>query len=323
MRIRFLLTCLLFTLPFYSQEKKLECYQTDWGRQISWDAFCEKTKAAGYDGIEVWFPTELQSELDLKRALDQYGLKVIFLTGTNKTLPFEEAFIRYTENLMSLVAFNPIAVNCLTGNDFYPFEQNNSFIDAANKLAKEHNIPIYHETHRGRFSYNLPDTKRYIQVIPDLKLTLDISHWMVVHESLLENEVTELSEVLNHSHHIIARIGHAEGPQVNSPEAPEWKKAVNRYLDIWEIVIRQKWQTQNVFTITTEFGSADHMPTLPYAHVPVADQWKANMYMMKILNVRLNNLIQLRSTLPIINTELIRFMTSRFVFELTGLNSHI
>jgi len=288
MRIRFLLTFSLFTLTFYSQEKKLEFYQTDWGRTASWDAFCEKTKAAGYDGIEVWLPAELQSKLDLKRALDQYSLKVIFLAGTNKTLPFEEALIRYTENLMSLVEFNPVAVNCHTGNDFYTFEENKAFIVAANKIAKENNIPIYHETHRGRFSYNLPDTKKYIQSIPDLKLTLDISHWMVVHESLLENQNAELEEVLQRTYHIHARVGHAEGPQVNDPEAPEWKKALDRHLDIWGKVIRQKWQTQDVFTITTEFGPADYMPTLPYTRVPVADQWKANVYMMTKLRERMN-----------------------------------
>jgi sugar phosphate isomerase/epimerase len=287
MKILFLTLFSLVTLTTHSQEKKLEFYQTDWGRQISWDAFCEKTKAAGYDGIEVWYPTELKSKLDLKRALDQYNLKVIFLAGTNKSLSFEEALIRYTENLMSLAEFNPVAINCHTGNDFYTFEQNKAFIDAANKIAKENNIPIYHETHRGRFSFNLPDTKKYIQAIPELKLTLDISHWMVVHESLLENQDAELAEVLNRSHHIHARIGHAEGPQVNNPEAPEWKKAVDRHLDIWEKTIRQKWQSQDIFTITTEFGPADYMPTLPYTRVPVADQWKANVYMMTELKERL------------------------------------
>ena len=287
MKILFLTLFSLVSLTTHSQEKKLEFYQTDWGRQISWDAFCEKTKAAGYDGIEVWYPTELKSKLDLKRALDQYNLKVIFLAGTNKSLSFEEALIRYTENLMSLAEFNPVAINCHTGNDFYTFEQNKAFIDAANKIAKENNIPIYHETHRGRFSFNLPDTKKYIQAIPELKLTLDISHWMVVHESLLENQDAELAEVLNRSHHIHARIGHAEGPQVNNHEAPEWKKAVDRHLDIWEKTIRQKWQSQDIFTITTEFGPADYMPTLPYTRVPVADQWKANVYMMTELKERL------------------------------------
>lgn len=287
MRILLVLTILLLSLSSSAQEKKLEFYQTDWGWQTSWDLFCEKTKAAGYDGLETWFPRDEKSQAELRAALQKHNLKVGFLNGTNKSVSFEESLKSYTEHFKILIAWKPAYINCHTGNDFYTFEQNKAFIAAANRIAKEHNIPIYHETHRGRFSYNLPDTKKYIKAIPDLKLTLDISHWMVVHESLLENQDAELSEVLNRSHHIHARVGHAEGPQVNDPEAPEWKKAVDRHLDIWEKLIRQKWQTQDVFTITTEFGPANYMPTLPYTKVPVADQWKANVFMMKQLKERL------------------------------------
>lgn len=288
MRIRLLLLIFFFSLISYSQQKKLEFYQTDWGRTISWDAFCEKTKAAGYDGLETWFPSDKKSQAELKAALKKHDLKVGFLNSTNKSLPFKESLKSYTEHFKTLIAWNPAYINCHTGNDFFSFEQNKAFIEAANKMAKENKIPVYHETHRGRFSYNLPDTKKYIQAIPDLKMTLDISHWMVVHESLLQKQDTELTEVLDRSHHIHARVGHAEGPQVNDPEAPEWKKAVNRHVDIWEKVIRQKWKTQDIYTITTEFGPADYMPTLPYTRVPVADQWKANTYMMKALKERLN-----------------------------------
>ena len=168
-------------------------------------------------------------------------------------------------------------------------DQNKAFIIAANKLGKENNIPVYHETHRGRFSYNLPDTELYLEAIPNLKLTLDISHWMVVHESLLENQDENISEVINRTNHIHARVGHAEGPQVNDPEAPEWEKALDRHLDIWEQIIRLKWkENQKPFTITTEFGPAGYLPTLPYTKVPVADQWKANVFIMNTLKKRMN-----------------------------------
>lgn len=289
MRILLLLVCTLFTISSFSQQtEKLEFYNTDWGRQISWDAFCEKTKADGYDGLETWFPSDEKSQQELKAALKKYGLKVGFLNGTNKSLPFKESLKSYSEHFKTLIAWKPAYINCHTGNDFYSFEQNKAFIEAANKIARENNIPIYHETHRGRFSYNLPDTKKYIQAIPELKMTLDISHWMVVHESLLQNQNEELEEVLDRSYHIHARVGHAEGPQVNDPKAPEWKKAVDRHVDIWEKIIREKWKTSSTYTITTEFGPADYMPTLPYTRVPVADQWKANLYMMKALKERLN-----------------------------------
>ncbi|WP_289042357.1 sugar phosphate isomerase/epimerase [uncultured Zobellia sp.] len=288
MKVPFTLIILLFSILGFSQEKKLQFFQTDWGRQVSWDHFCEKTKAAGYDGIETWFPRDEKSQNELKIVLKKYNLKVGFLNGTNKSVPFEESLKQFTTHFKTLVSWNPVYINCHTGSDFFTFEQNKAFIDAANKIAKTHNIPIYHETHRGRFSFNLPDTKKYLSAIPELKLNLDISHWMVVHESLLQGQEEELQEVINRSHHIHARVGHAEGPQVNDPEAPEWKEAVERHMNIWEKIILKQWEGKDVFTITTEFGPADYMPTLPYTQLPVADQWKANVYMMKLLKERFN-----------------------------------
>ena len=288
MKIPLTLVILFSSFLGFSQEKKLQFFQTDWGRQISYDAFCEKTKAAGYDGIEIWLPRDQKSQSELKLALKKHDLKVGFLNGTNRTVSFEESLKQYIAHFKILISWNPTYINCHTGYDFFSFEQNKAFIDAANKIAKENNVPIYHETHRGRFSFNLPDTKKYLAAIPELKLTLDISHWMVVHESLLQNQDSHLEEIINRSHHIHARIGHAEGPQVNDPEAPEWKEAVERHMNIWEKVIRKQWQTKDIFTITTEFGPADYMPTLPYSQLPVADQWKANIYMMKLLKERFN-----------------------------------
>ncbi|WP_247656571.1 sugar phosphate isomerase/epimerase [Maribacter sp. MMG018] len=270
------------------EENKILFFQTDWGRTSSWDTFCEKTKAAGYDGIEIWFPKDAEDQKNLKAALKKHDLKVGFLNGTNKSMPFQESLKTYGEHLKMLTTWSPVYINCHTGSDFFTFEQNKAFIDIANQISKESNIPIYHETHRGRFSFNLPDTKTYINKIPKLQLNLDISHWMVVHESLLENQDKELEEILKRTHHLHARVGYAEGPQVNDPEAPEWKKAVNRHMDIWEKVIRNHWKTNKVFTLTTEFGPADYMPTLPYTRVPVADQWKANLYMMKVIKDRMN-----------------------------------
>ncbi|WP_339715935.1 hypothetical protein [uncultured Kriegella sp.] len=40
---------------------------------------------------------------------------------------------------------------------------------------------------------------------------------------------------------------------------------------------------QRAVTITTEFGPPNYLPTLRYIQVHVADQWKANVYMMKAI----------------------------------------
>ncbi|EAR00617.1 hypothetical protein FB2170_08929 [Maribacter sp. HTCC2170] len=264
-------------------------FQTNWGNELSWDAFCERTKVSGYDGIEVWFPSEKENQIQLKAALKKYGLAVAFLNGTNRSLPFEDGLEAYKKHFNTLIEWNPVYINCHTGSDFFSFEQNKAFIDAANKISKESGIPIYHETHRGRFSYNLPDTNTYLKAISDLNLTLDISHWMVVHESLLHGQDVLLEEVIEKSKHIHARVGHAEGPQVNDPEAPEWKSALSRHMDIWETVIKKEWRKGNkVVTITTEFGPPNYLPVLPYTRIPVADQWRANVFIMNAIKDRMS-----------------------------------
>lgn len=286
---RLLLLLLLITLSVNSQQRnQLQFFQTDWGRNVSWDAYCEKTKASGYDGIETWFPRKTEDRLALDNALKKHDLQVIYLAGADKTVDFETSLERYTQDLLMIVPFDPVAINSHTGSDFFTFEQNRAFIDAANTISKKNNIPIYHETHRSRFSFNLPDTEQYLKAIPDLKLTLDISHWMVVHESLLGDQDKNLEIVIDRTHHIHARVGHQEGPQVNDPQAPEWRNALNRHLDTWEKVIRKQWaENDRPLTITTEFGPPTYMPTLPYTQVPVTDQWKANVFIMEALKQRM------------------------------------
>ncbi len=285
--MRILLLLFGSILLSYGQEKVL-FFQTDWGNQLSWNDFCERAKTSGYDGLEIWLPSGTEEQMALKTALKKYKLRLNLLHGTNRGLPFNESLEQYKKKLEALMLWNPVLINSQTGSDFFTFEQNKAFIEAANTISAQYNIPVYHETHRGRFSYNLPNTNEYLNNIPELLLTLDISHWMVVHESLLEGKDQLLSTVKNRSNHIHARIGHAEGPQVNDPQAPEWNKALERHMDIWEEVIRKGWKEhKGVFTVTTEFGPADYMPTLPYTRIPVTDQWKANVFMMESLKKRL------------------------------------
>ncbi|WP_422348967.1 sugar phosphate isomerase/epimerase family protein [Flagellimonas sp.] len=271
-----------------AQEQKLLFFQTNWGNTLSWDAFCDKAKKSGFDGIDVWLPSNLESQNALKAALLKHDLLLNLMHGTDKGVPFKQSLAQFEEKLKVLVQWKPVLINCHTGSDFFTMEQNKAFIEVANKISEEGGIPIYHETHRGRFSYNLPDTKKYVRLIPDLKLTLDISHWMVVHESLLEGQNKELEEIVDQSYHIHARVGHAEGPQVNNPEAPEWQKALDRHLDIWEQIIQKRWsEGQGTVTVTSEFGPPTYLPALPYTQIPVADQWKANVFIMNALKKRM------------------------------------
>ena len=269
-------------------QNKVLFFQTDWGFEGTTEVFIKKAKISGYDGIEIWSPIDPKKQIQISKLLKEHNMKVIFLCGSNSNLPFENSLSTYKEYLKNTIKLNPVAINSHTGSDFYSFSQNMRFIEEANKLSNHYNIPIYHETHRGRFSYSLPKTIEYIEKNKDLVLTLDISHWMVVHESLLDKRTHLLKKIIKRSNHIHARVGFQEGPQVNDPAAPEWKSVVERHLNIWKSVIQKIQNEKKIPTITTEFGPPNYMPTLPNTQEPMTDQWMANLYIMKMLKKRLN-----------------------------------
>lgn len=279
----FLLLILLLPMRIAAQQKIL-FFQTDWGNTLPMDAFLAKAKAAGYDGVELWMPAGEDKKKSLKEGLKKYELEVIFLHGTARNLPFEEALRVYEVGLQEILAWNPVKVNSHTGNDFWTSEQNLAFIAIGDRYAKQVGIPVLHETHRGRFSYTLPEAVSMLRKFPNLKYTLDVSHWMVVHERLLTESDPLLQEIFPSVDHIHARVGFAEGPQVPNPAAPEWKNEVKAHLDIWEKIIRS--QTGKVFTVTTEFGPPPYMATVPFTNQPLADQWEANVWMMNALKSR-------------------------------------
>ena len=270
-------------------QNKVLYFQTSWGFEGTPEAFIKKAKASGYDGIEIWSPTDKKEQIQISKLLKEQNMKVIYLCGSDPKLSFEKSLVAYKKYLKNTFELNPIAINSHTGSDFYSFSQNMAFIEEATKLSKQYKIPVYHETHRGRFSYSLPKTIEYIEKNKDLVLTLDISHWMVVHESLLLKRADLLQKIIERSNHIHARVGFEEGPQVNDPSAPEWKSVVKRHTDIWNSVVKKITSNNKTPTITTEFGPPNYMPTLPVTQEPISDQWKANLYIMKILKKRLND----------------------------------
>jgi hypothetical protein len=101
-----------------------------------------------------------------------------------------------------------------------------------------------------------------------------------VHESLLEDQTEAVELAIAHAVHIHSRVGHAESPQVNDPRAPEWSVAMAAHLNWWDKIVGKHQKQGKTLTITTEFGPAAYMPTVPFTQMPLANQWEINVYMM-------------------------------------------
>lgn len=262
--------------------------QTDWGFDGTRDEFCAAAKKEGYEGIEVWWTDKPADQKELFDAVKKYKLQIGFLCGGYQSNA-DEHFALFKKNLDAICANTyqkPVYVNCHSGKDYFTYEQNKQFIDYTTAKTKSTGIPIYHETHRSRMMFAAHITHNFAAKNAELRLTLDISHWCAVHESLLSDQKETIDYLLKRVDHIHSRIGHPEGPQVNDPRAPEWENTVKAHLAWWDKVIAYKKEKGERMTILTEFGPPDYMTTLPYTRQPVANQWAINVYMMNLLRKR-------------------------------------
>lgn len=261
---------------------------TNWGFDGDSLAFCKAAKKEGYDGVELWWPTETKDQDALAAALQQTGLKVGFLCGASLTNPEEHflSFRKQVEAATSHAVLKPLYINCHSGRDHFPEPVNHKFISYTTERSAATGVPIYHETHRSRIMFAAHIARKYMEAHASLKLTFDVSHWCNVHESLLADQSETVQLALQRTEHIHARIGHPEGPQVNDPRAPEWKATLQQHLDWWDLVITRKKAAGEQMTILTEFGPPDYMPTEPYTRKPLSDQWAINVYMMQFLRKR-------------------------------------
>lgn len=267
---------------------QLKVLATNWGYDGTLDSYCAKVKKEGYDGIEIWWPTEKKDQDELFTALKKYDLEVGFLTAGHES-NYQQHFESF-KKMINAAATNtvqrPLYINCHSGKDYFSYEENKTLIDHTTKLAKDTGIKICHETHRSRMLFAAPVAKKFMQNIPELRITFDVSHWCNVSESLLQDQPETLAMALERTDHLHARIGHQEGPQVNDPRAPEWDEAVKAHFAWWDKIVEIKKQKGEVLTVLTEFGPPNYLPTVPYTQQPLADQWAINVYMMHTLRKR-------------------------------------
>jgi sugar phosphate isomerase/epimerase len=276
-------------IPETNKNYALKILATSWGFQGTMDEFCAKVKKEGYDGIELWWPTNnKKAQDDIFAALKKYDLEIGFLCGGSQSNPQEH--LAFFKNMIDAAAKQniqrPLYINNHSGRDHFSFDDNKKFIEHTQALAKETGILICHETHRGRMLFAAHITRKFIESFPELRLTLDISHWCNVHESLLADQQETVEMALSRTDHIHARIGHPEGPQVNDPRAPEWEPVVKQHFEWWDKIVERKKKNGELVTILTEFGPPDYMPTLPYTKQPLGNQWEINVHMMQVLRKR-------------------------------------
>lgn len=270
---------------------KIKTFCSMWGMtHPTLKANFKAIKDAGFDGVEIAWLRDLRPGDDFHKVralLDTFELETIYLTHSRNPQAKEHT-AELIAQMKDARVLRPLLINSQSGRDFFPLKETIHMIKQLNKAAAQFDLPIVHEVHRSKSLYTLPTTLAVLDAIPDLRINADLSHFCVVHESFLQDQLDALNRVLERCYYIHARVGHPEGAQVSDPRAPEWQQAVEYHIGWWQqIVDARTAEGIEQMAICTEFGTPNYMPVLPYTRQPVANLWEINCWMKDTLREKL------------------------------------
>lgn len=265
---------------------KLKLFKTLWGHTGPLALAADQTVEAGFVGLEGNADVSPQRRDELLQALQTRQLEYIQeIVTAGGYVPRRQATVaeHIADVERQLKMGQPLApqwVTIIGGCDAWSLEQSLHFFGESQEIAARMGIACSFEMHRSRSLFNPWTTLAILQRLPELRLTCDFSHWVVVMERQLDEEWDVVRAVAKHAHHIHARVGYEQGPQVPHPAAPEYLGALVSHQRYWEeIWAIQRDRGYAFTTMTPEFGPAGYLHSLPFTRQPVADLWEINSWM--------------------------------------------
>ncbi|SDD72460.1 sugar phosphate isomerase/epimerase family protein [Niabella drilacis] len=268
---------------------ELQFFCPRWGSEdLDWELFFEKARAEGYDGAEVGIGNQAnEKELDrVWQLAERYGMKMIAQCYDTGEAGFSRHKALYEAWFRKIEAYPVVKINAQTGRDIFSFEQNRQLIDVAARFAQKTGTAVVHETHRNKALFCAHIGAEYLRKLPDLTITMDLSHWVCVAETFLEDQPEAVQLAIEKAGHLHARVGYSQGPQVPDPRVGEWSHALEAHLNWWDQLVRRKQAAGETITITPEFGPHPYMVYIPGLQKPIADQWAVNAWVMQLLKQR-------------------------------------
>jgi len=268
---------------------RLQLFQSLWGFQGDLEQAIKRASVLGFDGLEVNLQHPALRQRSAGHAAEQLnaaGLALIveLVTGGDYVPDLGRSWTDHLgeldRQLLEAEALRPLRITLITGSDSWSDAIQDQFLDALLDRLERCACPVSVETHRSRSLFNPWRISALLARHGRLRLTADISHWCAVSERLMTPELEPIQAIADRVDHIHARVGHAQGPSVGHPFAPEWAVALDAHRRCWQLFVeRQQTRGHETTTITPECGPDGYLPCLPFTAMPVADLEAINAQM--------------------------------------------
>lgn len=263
--------------------QKLEIYQSLWGMELRNPAIPERTDAeafemvaaAGFDGMCI-DPgvSEIEENLQRKPLFERHGLGCMV-----------NAFPETEDDMQPLLSFantmDACFVNVISG--VMPIRPEDAVTTVRRWIdeASAAEMPLLFETHRDGLLNDLYFTLQLMELVPEMRLCADLSHFVVDRElrsPILPRDQTYIRTVLERSDCFQGRIASREQVQIqiNFPQHQEWVENFKRW---WTEGMRA-WRARSADDATLIFLCELGPP--PYAITDgnqneLSDRWQESL----------------------------------------------
>jgi hypothetical protein len=228
---------------------------------------------AGFDGISVSFTNAAQAKATCALAV-AHGLRIqaaCFPTTVDELEPVFQTIDEVGREHVDHLNMQP-NVRTFTVEECLPY------LHGWQKLADEAGVPMYVETHRGRMTTDLFFTLHLLQAVPSLKLTADLSHFLVGREfawPVSQHDHELIHRILRHSFAYHGRVASREQVQIQIgfPHHQQW---VDLFAGWWKEGFRHFRATAEsgaVLTFTTELGPPNWYAITGADGEELSDRW--------------------------------------------------
>jgi hypothetical protein len=267
--------------------QKLLVYQSLWAMErrrpdrLEWSLQqkLEMIRDAGFDGAGVrFFDYQYAKEVtDFLRAHDMTWQAQCYPKSVDDLKPI-------IEHVKELGADH---INLQPDVRPYRLQECIPYIEGWRRLAHDAAIPVHIETHRDRMTTDLFFTLHLLDCFPDMRLTADISHYVVGREfawPVSEENHGLMHRILDHAWGFHGRVASREQVQIQISFAHH-KEWVDLFLGWWEYGFRS-WRRRapNDATLTflCELGPREYAMTGPDGY-ELSDRWEEAKMMMSMI----------------------------------------
>lgn len=134
-----------------------------------------------------------------------------------------------------------IAINCHVRTPHLTHEESAELARALIQRGADAGIPLYFETHRGCITQDLYRTSRLVEAVPDMRFTLDVSHYVVCEEvpGPVARLAPLLDPILDRVEMIHGRV--SNGQQIQVPAVQATGELEQGYIAFWTEAMR-RWR---------------------------------------------------------------------------------